>query len=197
MKRIILASASPRRKELLEKIGLKFEVDASNCAEEIDPALEPDELVRGISLAKAKSVSSRHKDALIIAADTIGVIGKKLLGKPHTAVEARKMLAQISGKSHEVITGFTVLDTATNKVFSGTVNTKVYIKKLTRQEIAAYVRTGEPLDKAGAYGIQGLGAVIVEKIEGDYYNVMGLPLNALTNALKEFGISVLENNLIK
>ena len=197
MKRIILASASPRRKELLEKIGLKFEVDASDCAEEIDPALEPDELVHRISLAKAKSVTSRHKDTIIIAADTIGVIGKKLLGKPHTADEARKMLAQISGKSHEVITGFTVLDTASNKVFSGTVNTKVYIKKLTGQEIAAYVRTGEPLDKAGAYGIQGLGAVIVEKIEGDYYNVMGLPLNALTNALKEFGVNVWGDNLTK
>jgi septum formation protein len=197
MKRIILASASPRRKELLEKIGLKFEVDASDCAEEIDPALEPDELVHRISLAKAKSVASRHKDTIIIAADTIGVIGKKLLGKPHTADEARKMLAQISGKSHEVITGFTVLDTASNKVFSGTVNTKVYIKKLTGQEIAAYVRTGEPLDKAGAYGIQGLGAVIVEKIEGDYYNVMGLPLNALTNALKEFGVNVWGDNLTK
>ena len=197
MKRIILASASPRRKELLEKIGLKFEVDASDCAEEIDPALEPDELVHRISLAKAKSVTSRHKDTIIIAADTIGVIGKKLLGKPHTADEARKMLAQISGKSHEVITCFTVLDTATNKIISGIVSTKVYIKKLSKQEIDAYVETGEPLDKAGAYGIQGLGAVIVEKIEGDYYNVVGLPLNALTNALKEFGISVLENNLIK
>ena len=191
MKRIILASASPRRKELLEKIGLKFEVDASNCVEEVDPALEPDELTRRISLTKAKSVAPRYKDALIIAADTIGVIGKKLLGKPHTADEARKMLAQISGKSHEVITGFTVLDTTTNKVFSGTVNTKVYIKKLTRHEIAAYVRTGEPMDKAGAYGIQGLGAVIVEKIEGDYYNVVGLPLSALAEVLKEFGINVL------
>jgi septum formation protein len=191
MKRIILASASPRRKELLEKIGLKFEVDASNCAEEVDPALEPDELTRRISLTKAKSVAPRYKDALIIAADTIGVIGKKLLGKPHTAGEARKMLAQISGKSHEVITGFTVLDTATNKIISGTVYTKVYIKKLTTQEIDAYVQTGEPLDKAGAYGIQGLGAVIVEKIEGDYYNVVGLPLSALAEVLEEFGISVL------
>ena len=191
MKRIILASASPRRKELLEKIGLKFEVDASNCVEEVDPALEPDELTRRISLTKAKSVAPRYKDALIIAADTIGVIGKKLLGKPHTADEARKMLAQISGKSHEVITGFTVLDTATNKIISGTVCTKVYIKKLTTQEIDAYVQTGEPMDKAGAYGIQGLGAVIVEKIEGDYYNVVGLPLSALAEVLKEFGINVL------
>ena len=190
MKRIILASASPRRKELLEKLGLKFEVDASNCEEEIDPVLGPDELVRRISITKAKSVAQRHQDAVIIAADTIGVIGKKLLGKPHTADEAGKMLAQISGKSHEVITGFTILDTVTNKIMTGTVSTKVYIKKLTQQEIAAYVQTGEPLDKAGAYGIQGRGAVIVEKIEGDYYNVMGLPLSALTEALIEFGISV-------
>jgi septum formation protein len=192
MKKLILASASPRRKELLEKLGLRFEVDASNCEEEIDPALEPDELVRRISVAKAKSVAPRHRDAVIIAADTIGVVGKKLLGKPHTADEAGKMLAQISGKSHLVITGFTILDTATNNIMTGTVSTKVYIKKLTRQEIAAYVQTGEPLDKAGAYGIQGLGAVIVEKIEGDYYNVVGLPLYALTEALKEFGISVWE-----
>jgi septum formation protein len=190
MKRIILASASPRRKELLEKLGLKFEVDASNCEEEIDPVLGPDELVRRISITKAKAVAQRHQDAVIIAADTIGVIGKKLLGKPHTADEAGKMLAKISGKSHEVITGFTILDTVTNKIMTGTVSTKVYIKKLTQQEIAAYVQTGEPLDKAGAYGIQGRGAVIVEKIEGDYYNVMGLPLSALTEALIEFGISV-------
>jgi septum formation protein len=195
MKRIILASASPRRKELLEKLGLKFEVDASNCEEEIDPSQEPAELVRRISMTKAKSVAQRHQDAVIIAADTIGVIGKKLLGKPHTADEACKMLAQISGKSHEVITGFSVLDTATNKIVSGTVSTKVYIKKLAKREIDAYVQTGEPLDKAGAYGIQGLGAVIVEKIEGDYYNVMGLPLSALAEVLKEFGVNVLGVNL--
>ena len=197
MRKIVLASASPRRKELLQKIGLKFEVDAGNCAEEIDPALKPDEIVRRISIEKAHAVASRHKDAVIIAADTIGVIGTKLLGKPHTVFEARKMLAQISGKSHEVITGFTVLDTATNKIVSGTVSTTVYVKKLSKQEIDAYVRTGEPLDKAGAYGIQGLGAVIVEKIEGDYYNVVGLPLNALAEALREFGISVLGWNLTK
>ena len=197
MKKLILASASPRRRELLQKIGLKFEVDASNCAEEIDPALLPEELVCRISAAKAKAVASRHKNAVIIAADTIGVIGKKLLGKPHTAAEARKMLGQISGKAHLVITGLTVLDNATNKTIIKTVTTKVYIKKLTQTEIDAYVETGEPLDKAGAYGIQGLGAVIVKKIEGDYYNVVGLPLYALTEALKEFGISVWGDNLIK
>ena len=193
MKKLILASASPRRKELLQKIGLKFEVDASNCAEEIDPAALPEELVRRISIDKAKAVAPRHQNAVIIAADTIGVIGKKVLGKPHTAAEARKMLAQISGKAHLVITGLTVLNTATDKIITKTVTTKVYIKKLTRAEIDAYVATGEPLDKAGAYGIQGLGAVIVEKIEGDYFNVVGLPLFTLTEVLKEFGISVWEN----
>jgi septum formation protein len=193
MKKIILASASPRRKELLEKIGLKFDVEPSDYDEEINLKLEPHELVRQISVKKAKIVAARHKDAIIIAADTIGVIGSKIIGKPHTENEARKMLKEISGKPHAVITGFTILDTAANKIISRTVNTKVYIKKLTRQEIDAYVKTGEPLDKAGAYAIQGLGAVIVDKIEGDYYNVMGLPLNALTTALKEFGINVWTN----
>lgn len=191
MKRIILASASPRRKELLEKIGLKFKVEPSDYEEEIKSGLEPHELVRQISIKKAKLVAARHKDAIIIAADTIGVIGNKILNKPHTENEARKMLKEISGKPHSVITGFTILDTATNKILSRTVNTRVYIKKLTKQEIDAYVKTGEPLDKAGAYAIQGLGAVIVERIEGDYYNVMGLPLNTLTEALKEFWIKVL------
>jgi septum formation protein len=191
MKKIILASASPRRKELLEKIGLKFEVDASGCEEEINAGLDPHELVRQLSIKKTKSVAARHKNALIIAADTIGVMGDKILGKPHTEDEACKMLHEISGKSHLVITGFSILDTTTNKIVTGIVNTRVYIKKLTGQEIDAYVKTGEPLDKAGAYAIQGIGAVIVEKIEGDYYNVMGLPLNALTEALKEFGINII------
>ena len=190
MKKLVLASASPRRKELLEKLGFRFDVDASGCEEKIDSELEPEELVRRISISKAKSVAARHKNAVIIAADTVGVIGKKILGKPHTENQAGKMLKEISGKPHTVVTGFTILDTATNKIVSGTVKTTVYIKKLTPQEINAYVKTGEPLDKAGAYAVQGLGAVIVEKIEGDYYNVMGLPLNAVTEALKEFGIDV-------
>jgi septum formation protein len=195
MRKIILASASPRRKELLEKIGLKFEVDPGNYEEAIDSRLEPHEIVRQLSIKKAESVAARHQDAIIITADTIGVIGNKILGKPHTENEAWKMLQKISGKPHSVITGFTILDTATNKMLSRTVDTKVYIKKLIDQEIAAYINTGEPLDKAGAYAIQGLGAVVVERIEGDYYNVMGLPLHALTEALKEFGINVWEKNI--
>jgi septum formation protein len=191
MKKIILASASPRRKELLEKLGLKFEVDSGNCEEGINSGLEPHELVRQLSIIKAKSALAGNKNAIIIAADTIGLIGNKILGKPHTEDEARKMLKVIAGKPHTVITCFTVMDTATNKIITKTVDTKVYIKKLTNGEIEAYVKTGEPLDKAGAYAIQGLGSIIVERIEGDYYNVMGLPLNSLVETLKEFGINIL------
>ena len=194
MKIIVLASASPRRKELLEKIGLKFVVEPSNGEEGIDSGLEPHELVRQISIKKAKIVAARYENAIIIAADTIGVIGNKILGKPCTKKEADKMLSEISGQPHLVITGLTVLDSTTNKAISRTVDTTVYVKKLTRHEIDAYVKTGEPLDKAGAYAIQGMGALIVERIEGDYYNVMGLPLQVLTEILKEFGIDVWKCN---
>jgi septum formation protein len=192
MKKIILASGSPRRKELLEKIGLKFEVDASDCEEKINRSLTPEEIVRQLSIQKAQAVAARHDNAVIIAADTIGVIGSRILGKPLNENEAGKMLTDISGKPHTVITGFTIYDTASKQIFTGTVSTVVYIKSLIRQEIEAYIRTGEPLDKAGAYAIQGKGAVFVEKIEGDYYNVMGLPLSALVEALREFGVEIRE-----
>lgn len=191
MKKIILASASPRRKELLEKIGLKFEAEPSGHEEAIPSGAEPHEFSQKISLEKAKVIASKHENAIVIAADTIIVLGNKIMGKPHTETEARKMLEAINGRSHYVITGFSIVDTGRNKTLSRSVETKVSIKKLTPAEIDAYVRSKEPLDKAGAYAIQGLGAVIVEKIEGDYYNVMGLPLNALTEALKEFGITIL------
>ena len=191
MKKIILASASPRRKELLEKIGLEFEVDPSNHREDTSSSLKPHDLAKSISRGKALAVASKHKSAIVIAADTFGVFKGKIIGKPNTEAEARKMLATLSGKSHLVITGFTIMDTETNKILSRSVETKVHIKRLTAEEIDAYVRSEEPLDKAGAYAIQGLGAAIVEKIEGDYFNVIGLPLYALTESLKEFGIHVI------
>lgn len=191
MKKIILASASPWRQELLANIGLQFEVEPSHLEEVVDPALSPRDLAKSLSLAKAKLVAKNHPDALIIAADTFGVLKGKLLGKPHTPAEARRMLQALSGKSHSVITGFTIIDTQTNRVVSKAVETKVYIKKLTPDEIDAYVKSGESLDKAGAYAIQGLGAVIVDKIEGDYFNVIGLPLSVLAESLKEFGVQVL------
>jgi len=191
MKTIILASASPRRKELLEKIGLRFKVEPSNYEENMHSALEPHELAQKISLKKAEAVASKHKNAVVIAADTFIVFGGQILGKPHTEKEAREMLEAISGESHSVITGFSIIDTVTNKRLSKSVETKIHIRILTSAEIDAYVKSKEPLDKAGAYAIQGLGAVFVEKIEGDYFNVIGLPLSALTEALKEFGINIL------
>ena len=191
MKRIILASASPRRKELLEKIGLKFEVEPSNYAEDICSKLSPDELATAISREKAKVVASKHKNAIVIAADTFIVFRGKIMGKPSTEAEAREMLMTLKGKSHSVITGFTILDTDEKKVLSRSVETIIHVKNLTSEEIDAYVKSKEPLDKAGAYAIQGLGSVIVERIEGDYFNVMGLPLTSLAESLKEFGIHIL------
>ena len=191
MKTIILASASPRRKEILEKTGLKFKVDASDYEEEINYSLRPHELARFLSREKAKAIVNKYTNALIIAADTFIVFKDKILGKPHTEEEAKRMLNMLNNNTHSVITGFTIIDTNDNKKLSGSVETKVYFKKLTMKEIESYINSKEPLDKAGAYAIQGLGAVIVKKIEGDYFNVMGLPLSTLMESLKKFGIYVL------
>ncbi len=191
MKKIILASGSPRRKELLEKIGLQFEVAASDIEEDLANGLPPRKLAEKLSLEKAVAAAKKYPDAVIIAADTIGVFDGKIIGKPHTPAEAVEMLSMLSGKSHLVVTGYTILDTGTQKSVTKSVETKVDFRSLTGAEIEAYVATGEPLDKAGAYAIQGLGALIVEKIEGDYYNVIGLPLSSLMESLKDFGLKIL------
>ncbi|MFC2022643.1 Maf family protein [Chloroflexota bacterium] len=191
MKRVILASASPRRIELLRKIGLQCEVEPSDYKEVFPPGTEPHELTHRLSLKKAQAIAARHRDAVVIAADTIGVLDGHILGKPHTVDDARRMLQTLSGRAHSVITGFSIIDTGTNKIISRSVETRVFVKIITPAEIDAYVKTGEPLDKAGAYAIQGLGAVFIERIEGDYFNVIGFPLNALAEALREFGISII------
>ncbi len=188
---IVLASTSPRRKELLEKIGLKFQVDSSGFPENLGQDLPPERLVKFNSIGKASSLAAKYPDAIIIAADTIGVIHDCVIGKPHTPEEAVTMLQRLSGKTHRVITGLTVLDTGSKKMLTRTVETRVRIRGIDLPEIQRYVQTGEPLDKAGAYAIQGLGALIVEKIIGDYYNVVGLPLNTLSKCLKELGINLL------
>lgn len=192
MKKIILASASPRRKEILEITGLKFKVCVSDYEEDLALSLRPRELARFLSRKKAEVVARKFSNSIIIAADTFIVFNKKLLGKPHTDKEAEKMLTMLNGKAHAVITGFTIWDTVTGKKISRSVETNVYFKKLSKEEIRAYVRSKEPLDKAGAYAIQGLGAVFIEKIEGDYFNVVGLPLCALMDSLKKFGVDVLK-----
>jgi len=200
MRRIVLASASPRRKELLTQIHLTFEVEPSKYAENVKTKLAPEALVRFLSREKAKAIAPKYPDSLIIAADTIGVIHGQVIGKPETPEAARRMLCLLSGKTHVVITGFTILDTGSGRMLTRTVKTEVTFRKLTLSEIDAYISSGEPfrenlqgepLDKAGAYAIQGRGAVLVKELKGDYYNVMGLPLSALTVALKKFGVDVL------
>ncbi|MBM3154022.1 MAG: septum formation inhibitor Maf [Chloroflexi bacterium] len=191
MKQLILASESPRRMQLLEQIGLKFQVVPSNSVEDLESGLDPHELAKSLSLRKASSVAKKYRNAVVIAADTFGVLEGKILGKPKTEGEAREMLLAMSGKTHSVITGFTILDADEGRSVSRSEETSVQFRKLTAGEIDAYVQSGEPLGKAGAYAIQGLGALLIERIDGDYFNVVGLPLCALAESLKEFGICAL------
>ena len=155
-------------------------------------SLKPLELAKFLSRKKAETVANKYNNALIIAADTFIILKNRLLGKPATEKDAEKMLRMLSGKAHSVITGFTIMDTFSNKVLSKAVETRVYFKKLTREELRSYVMSKEPMDKAGAYAIQGLGAIFIEKIDGDFFNVMGLPLCALSESLKKFGVYVLK-----
>jgi len=193
MKKIVLASASPGRKGLLEQIGLKFEVDPSNYQEDMTLDMEPNKLAEHLSLGKAEEVAKRHKDAIIIAADTFCVLGKEILGKPGTKENAKAMLQKLSGKTHLVITGFTIMDTGTGKSVSKSVESKVFFANASEKDIDDYVAIGEPLTKAGAYAMQHRGGIFIEKIEGDYFNIVGLPMLPLVTELKNFGINVLEN----
>ncbi len=190
-RRIILASSSPRRKELLRLAGLKFEVDPGDYEEKMDLDMPPHRLARFLSRKKAEAVAARYKDAIVIAADTFILFRGRLMGKPRTEEDAKGMLETLNGKTHSVITGFTVIDTLNRRRLSRSVETRVSFKRLTAAEIESYIRTEEPLGKAGAYAIQGLGAVIVKKIEGDYFNVVGLPLSSFADALKKFGVPLL------
>jgi septum formation protein len=194
MKKIILASESPRRQEILKLTGLKFSVSASAYEEDLDLPLRPRELARYLSRKKAEAVANKYSNAIIIAADTFIVFKDRLLGKPRNDKDAGKMLRMLNGKSHSVITGFTIIDTGSNKTLSRSVSTMVYFKKLGRKDISSYVRTKEPMDKAGAYAIQGLGAMFIDKIKGDFFNVMGLPLCALIESLRKFGVYGLRQN---
>lgn len=191
MKPIILASKSPRRKELLEKLGLKFQIIPSDYKEDINLKLSPLKLARFLSAKKAEAISHKYSDHIIIAADTFVLLGNTPLGKPKTKKEAAEMLKKISGKLVSVITGYTIIDTSTDKEISKAIKTKVYIKDLSNREIQGYIKTGEPLDKAGAFAVQGIGAVIIKKIDGDFFNVVGLPVFDLAETLKEFGINII------
>ena len=187
---IILASQSPRRRELLERMGLSFRVITPDIDEHMDRPLPPGELVAAISAEKARAVAAQAgPEAIVIAADTVVALDGAVLGKPGDERDAARMLSALSGRTHQVFTGLTVAQGGAVRTVSE--ETAVTFRPLTEGEIAAYVRTGEPMDKAGAYGIQGYGALLVEGIRGDYYNVMGLPVCRLGGLLRELGVDCL------
>ena len=188
---IILASNSPRRRDLLRQVGVVFTSDAADVDECVLPGEKPDIYAVRVALDKAKVVSARTAAGIVVAADTVVVLDDVILGKPVDDRDAERMLAKLSGKMHRVITGLAVLDTGTGKTRTESADTRVWFRTLTQDQIVSYVSTGESLDKAGAYGIQGKGSLLVDRIEGCYFNVVGLPLLLLDRMLADFGIKLL------
>ena len=192
MAHIVLASASPRRQELLRRIGIEdFDIRVPEVEERYPEGLSPEETVCYIS--REKSDAARllcGPDEIIITADTMVFLDEKRLGKPKNEEEALAMLTALAGRQHTVCTGVTVRQG--EKVLTAAEHTDVYFHPATESQLRAYIRTGEPMDKAGAYGVQGKGALLVERIDGDFFNVMGLPVSLLSDLLKPFGINLLE-----
>ena len=186
--KIVLASSSPRRKALLKSLGVRFSVLPSRFDERQVTAIEPKAYAKKLAMLKAKEVSKRVKKGIIIGADTVVVVGKKILNKPKDVADARRMLKLLGGKTHTVITGVCVINNydKTREIIS--VSAKVRFKKLSERTIDWYINTREPLDKAGAYAIQGKGAVLIEGISGDYNSIVGLPLTALSKILIRMGV---------
>ncbi len=187
MKQIILASASPRRQALLKQLGFKFKTVKSDFVEVLDQSVKPSFLVKKLALGKALKVAARFKNSIVIGADTFIVCDGQIMGKAHNNKQAREMLSKLSGRKHLVFTGLAVVDTTTNWQIVQVAKAKVYFKKLTVKQIEDYLKTGEPLGKAGAYAIQGMGKSLVAKYEGDYEGIVGLPLKKLVKILKDFG----------
>lgn len=187
-----MASNSPRRRELLKQLGLIFDVFPSWEPEEEVSASDPIEGAMKAAESKAKNVASRlSENAIIISADTVVLIDGMVLGKPRDIVEAKAMLRCLSGRVHEVITGFVVMESSSKRICVSHETTRVFFREVEEEEIAWYVASGEPMDKAGAYAIQGLGSSLVKRIEGCYFNVVGLPISSLCEVLKSFGVNPL------
>ena len=186
---LILASQSPRRRELLGLFHIPFLVQVSQADETMDPSVSPAEAVAQVSLRKALAVERSAED-VVIAADTIVVCAGQILGKPKDEADAFRMLRLLSGREHQVMTGLTVLRGEDQRVC--TEITDIHFRELTDREIRAYIRTGEPMDKAGSYGIQGGAALFAQRLEGDYYNVMGLPVCRLGQILKDLAPEYME-----
>lgn len=185
--RIILASASPRRAELLQQIGVVFELAPSQIEERPHPDEAPADYITRIARAKVIAVARERSAGLIIGADTVVVLDGQLMGKPENETDAQKMLRQLSGKWHAVLTGVALYDVQTRHEVADYEKTLVKFAQMTDAEIEWYVRTGEPMDKAGAYGIQGLGGLFVDEVAGNYYNVVGLPIPLVYRLARRLG----------
>lgn len=192
--KIILASASPRRKELLEQVGAEFEIIPA-VGEEIITDSRPQQAVLGLSAQKAAEVAAKVQgDAIVLGADTVVAFGDKILGKPKDEMDAEQMLSMLSGNTHSVYTGVSIVvkQSGQSRAYSFYEETEVTMYPLSKQQILSYIRTGEPMDKAGSYGIQGRGALFIEKIQGDYNNVVGLPIARVFRTIEEAcGLSVM------
>ncbi len=186
-----MASASPRRVELLEALKIEFEVVPSNADETVEDGLSPGTLVEALARAKASAVSASRPKDLVLGADTVVAIGGQVLGKPKDCDDAARMLRMLQGRSHEVYTGICVKREADGFERVAHEVTEVRFLPMSEEEIASYVGTGEPLDKAGAYAIQGFGTLFISGITGDYFNVVGLPLRLVAEMLEEAGVKVI------
>lgn len=188
---LILASASPRRKALLDSIGVSFKVQPARVPEAWDDSSDSEEVARDLALRKARAVAALQAEGLVVGADTLVCLDGVILGKPRSESEATSMLQRLSGKTHSVVTGVAVVDSRSGREEVAAEVTRVTFRTLSPAEIERYVATGEPMDKAGAYGIQGVGALLVARIEGCYPNVVGLPLVRLAELLSRFGVELL------
>ena len=186
---IVLASASPRRRELLSHFAVPFTVDPAAGPEEPPAGAGPEETVRTLAAAKAAEVAARNPDSVVIGADTVVELDGAILGKPADRDDAFRMLRALSGREHRVYTGVAVV--CGGRLQSGAEMTRVFFRDLTDREILAYIDSGEPMDKAGAYGYQGLASLFVERIDGDFFNVVGLPLCRLGRMLEKLGVTLL------
>lgn len=193
MKQFILASASPRRKEILEKAGLDFEVIVSDADENVDEQMKAKDFVAVIAKRKADAVAKLHIGAVVLGCDTIVVLDGEILQKPKDENDAIAMLGKLSGNTHQVYTGVCVTNSEKEKFFVSETSVEFYT--LSAKTIENYVATHEPMDKAGSYGIQAIGSLLVKKIDGDYFSVMGLPVAQTARVLGEFGVDcgILEN----
>lgn len=191
---LILASGSPRRQELIGTIGLPYRIDAADVDESMPEGTAPDALVEQLSLRKAQAVSGRVPDGeggIVIGSDTVVVLDGRILGKPKDEQDAADMLGAIAGRTHQVYTGITCIEVRTGRAITRHEVSHVTMKPMDEQRIRRYVATGEPADKAGSYAVQGIGALLVAKIEGDYFNVVGMSVRLLGEMLEELGVRVL------